>query len=130
MSLVKLEDVSLSFGDARLFSNLHLSINCGDRLGIIGDNGTGKSSLLRIMGKYSDDHEGRVTHSRGLRFEYVEQGFPDSWNEFTSLQVLEHCLTDFASDKWKVECVLELFRFPHSYWSLPFGQLSGGWKKC
>lgn len=129
MSLVKLEAVSLSYGDARLFSNLHLSINSGDRLGIIGDNGTGKSSLLRIIGKYSDDHEGRVVHSRGLRFEYVEQGFPDSWNEFTPLQLLENCLTDLASDKWKVECVLELFRFPSTYWSLPYCQLSGGWKK-
>jgi len=129
MSLVKLEDVSLSFGDATLFSNLKLSINSGDRLGIIGDNGTGKSSLLRIIAKYSDDYDGRVAHSRGLRFEYVEQDFPDSWNELTSVQVLENCLTDCASDKWKVECVLELFRFPPIYWSLPFAHLSGGWKK-
>ncbi|WP_242485757.1 ATP-binding cassette domain-containing protein [Pseudomonas sp. TH41] len=129
MPLVMLEDVSLSFNDARLFSNLHLSVNSGDRLGIIGDNGTGKSSLLRIMSKYSDDHEGRVAHSKNLRFQYVEQGFPENWDELTALQILENCLTDLASDKWKVECALELFRFPHSYWSLPFGQLSGGWKK-
>lgn len=129
MSLVTLENVSLSLNEKTLFSNLYLSINSGDRLGVIGDNGSGKSSLLRSIAKHLDEHEGSISHSRGLRCQYVEQGFSDHWNNSIALEILENCLSDAIADKWKAEYVFELLGFPKDYRTLTFAQLSGGWKK-
>ncbi|MFW0756660.1 ATP-binding cassette domain-containing protein [Pseudomonas sp. H11T01] len=129
MSLVKLESVSVSFNGEALFSNLNLSINSGDRIGIVGDNGSGKSSLLRSIAKHLDEYEGNITHSRGLRYQYVEQGFPDQWNESTAFEVLASCLSDPVTDSWKAEYIFELFSFPKDFRSLLVGHLSGGWKK-
>ncbi|WLH46749.1 ABC-F family ATP-binding cassette domain-containing protein [Pseudomonas beijingensis] len=129
MSLIKLENVSLSLNERSLFSSLNLTMTRGDRLGIVGDNGSGKSSLLRSIAKQLDEHEGNITHARGLCCLYVEQGFPDPWNESTAVEILENCLSDPISDKWKADYTLELFNFPKGHCSLPFAQLSGGWKK-
>jgi len=129
MSLIKLEGVSLSLNESSLFSSLNLTITSGDRLGIVGDNGSGKTSLLRSIAKLLDEHEGNITHARGLRCLYVEQGFPDLWSESTAVEILENSLSDPIIDKWKADYTLELFNFPKDYRSLPFAQLSGGWKK-
>jgi ATPase subunit of ABC transporter with duplicated ATPase domains len=129
MSLIKLESVSLSRNEKPLFSKLNLNITSGDRLGIVGDNGSGKSSLLRSIAKLFDEHEGNITHARGLRCQYVEQGFPNQWNESTALEVLINCLSDSITDKWKADYTFELFNFPKDYRTLPFVKLSGGWKK-
>jgi ATPase subunit of ABC transporter with duplicated ATPase domains len=129
MSLVKLENVSLSLGGKIIFSNLNLSINSGDRIGIIGDNGSGKSSLMRSMAKVLNEHEGNISHSRWLNCQYVAQGFSSGWDDSTALEILESCLKNRASDKWKAEYVFELLGFPKSYRTLRFCQLSGGWKK-
>lgn len=129
MSLAKLEGVSLSVNGSGLFSNLNLSINVGDRIGIVGDNGSGKSSLLRCIAKHVDEYEGNISHSRGLRCQYVEQGFPSQWSESTVFGILENSLADPIVDKWKSEYVLEVLCFPKEYRTLPFEQLSGRWKK-
>jgi ATPase subunit of ABC transporter with duplicated ATPase domains len=129
MSLVKLENVSLSLNGKTLFSDLNVSINSGDRIGVVGDNGSGKSSLLRSIAKHLDEHEGNIVHAKGLRCQYVEQGFPDKLDGSTSMEILTNCLSDAAGDKWKAEYVLELLGFPKDYRTLIFCQLSGGWKK-
>ncbi|BBP56881.1 ATP-binding cassette domain-containing protein [Pseudomonas sp. St316] len=129
MSLIKLDNVSLSIHGNLLFSHLNLTISSGDRLGIVGDNGSGKSSLLRSIAKILDEHEGDITHVRGLRCHYVEQGFPDEWNESSAVEILESCLSDATTDKWKADYTLELLNFPEGHRSLRFAQLSGGWKK-
>jgi ATPase subunit of ABC transporter with duplicated ATPase domains len=129
MSLIKLENVSLSINDKSLFSNLNLTLSSGDRLGIVGDNGSGKSSLLRSIAALLNEHEGNITHARGLRCAYVEQGFPIIWEASTAAEILEGFLVDPFTDGWKEDYTLELFNFPKHYRSLPFAQLSGGWKK-
>jgi len=130
MALVKLENVSLSINEKTLFSTLNLSINSGDRIGVIGDNGCGKSSLLRSIAKILDEHDGNISHARGLRCHYVEQGFPAGWDDSTASEILDNCLQSSVADRWKAEYVFELLGFPKDYRTLSFGQLSGGWKKC
>ncbi len=49
MSLLTLSDAQLAFGHWPLLNRANLSIEAGDRLGLIGRNGTGKSSLMRVM---------------------------------------------------------------------------------
>ncbi|MGF6327461.1 ATPase subunit of ABC transporter with duplicated ATPase domains [Pseudomonas sp. BS3782 TE3695] len=129
MSLIKLENVSLTRNETTLFSELNLNITSGDRLGIVGDNGAGKSSLLRSIAKLLDEHEGTITHARGLRCVYVEQGFADQWNDTTALDILIKCLPDPTAERWKADYTLELFNFPTDYRSLSYAELSGGWKK-
>ncbi|MFU2326560.1 ABC-F family ATP-binding cassette domain-containing protein [Pseudomonas sp. NFX98] len=129
MSLVKMEDVSLRLNSRSLFSNLNLSINSGDKIGVVGDNGSGKSSLLRTIAKNLNEHEGNIIHSRGMHCFYVEQGFPDAWKGVTAFRMLENTLSDPECDKWKVDYVFEFCGFPKKYRSLFFNQLSGGWKK-
>ncbi|MGX1172581.1 ATP-binding cassette domain-containing protein [Pseudomonas sp. R151218B TE3479] len=129
MSLIKVMNASLSIHAKTLFSDLNLTINRGDQLGIVGDNGAGKSSLLRSIAKQQDEHGGDIIHARGLRCLYVEQGYPAQWNESTAVEILENSLSDATKEQWKVSYTLELFNFPEGYRALPFGQLSGGWKK-
>lgn len=129
MTLVKLKGVSLSVNGNALFSNLNFSIFDGDKIGIVGDNGCGKSSLLRSIAKQLDEHEGDISHSKNLRCQYVEQGFSSQWDEFTALEILENCILDAASNGWRAGYIFEQFEFPMGHRSLLFKQLSGGWKK-
>ncbi|SDB37429.1 ATPase components of ABC transporters with duplicated ATPase domains [Pseudomonas sp. NFACC23-1] len=129
MSLIKVINASLSIHGKTFFSDLNLTINRGDQLGIVGDNGAGKSSLLRSIAKQQDEHDGDIIHARGLRCLYVEQGYPAQWGESTAVEILENCLSDATKDQWKVSYTLEMFNFPEGYRALPFNQLSGGWKK-
>lgn len=129
MSLIKVINASLSLHGKTFFSDLNLTINRGDHLGIVGDNGAGKSSLLRSIAKQQEEYEGDIIHARGLRCLYVEQGYPAQWDESTAIEILENILSDATKEQWKVSYTLELFNFPEGYRALPFGQLSGGWKK-
>jgi ATPase subunit of ABC transporter with duplicated ATPase domains len=129
MSLVKLEGVSLSLNGKTLFNDVNFVIQTGDKIGVVGDNGSGKTSLLRSIAKDLNEHDGHITQSRGLRCQYVEQGFPEQWIELSASEVLENYLPDPIDDRWKIEYTLELCGFPKDYRSLPCNQLSGGWKK-
>ena len=129
MPLIRLDNVSLRFNEKPLISNINMSIEAGDRIGIVGDNGVGKSTLLRCIVKQLEDYDGRITLAKGLRYEYVEQGFNSCWNELTPVNMLSACLDDPVTDQWRVHYVLELMNFPMSDRDLLFAQLSGGWKK-
>lgn len=129
MSLVKLEGVSLSLSGKVLFKDVNFSIQAGDKIGVIGNNGSGKTSLLRSIAKHINEHEGIIAHSKGLRCQYVEQGFPEQWDELSASGILESYLCDSVGDRWRVDYVLELCGFPKDHRSLPFNQLNGGWKK-
>ncbi len=71
--LVDLERVGFREPDRALFTDLSLTISDGDRLGIVGINGTGKSTLLRIMANRLEPDEGTVHRGRSVRIEFLEQ---------------------------------------------------------
>ena len=73
MTLLTLEDVAKGFNDRSLFSGLSLQIGDEDRVGLLGRNGSGKSSLLRILAGIDPPDEGQRTVRRGLRLGYLEQ---------------------------------------------------------
>jgi ATP-binding cassette subfamily F protein 3 len=73
MSLVVVEGLSLSFGGRTIFSDLGLRIGEEDRIGLIGRNGTGKSSLLRILGGAQEPDGGAVRAARSTRIGYLPQ---------------------------------------------------------
>lgn len=71
--MLQLNNVSLSFGNRVLFTEINLSLLEGDKVGLVGVNGTGKSSLLRIiMGELEPDG-GKISRRNGLRIGYLSQ---------------------------------------------------------
>ncbi len=76
MALLALRDVSLAFGGPPLFEGISLQLEAGDRLCLMGRNGTGKSTLLKlIMGELQPD-EGEIVRQQGLRVAVVSQDVP------------------------------------------------------
>jgi ATP-binding cassette subfamily F protein uup len=71
MNLLNMENVSKAYTDKVLFDKVSLGISAGDRVGLIGINGTGKSTLLRIAAGIEEPDSGQVTHARNLRIAYL-----------------------------------------------------------
>ncbi|MDQ1515653.1 MAG: transport system ATP-binding/permease protein [Actinomycetota bacterium] len=71
--LVDLERVTARRPDRPLFESLSLTISTGDRLGVVGVNGTGKSTLLRVLAGVGEPESGTVRRSRGLRVGFLDQ---------------------------------------------------------
>jgi ATP-binding cassette subfamily F protein uup len=71
--LVDLEEVSVRRGDRTLFHDLSLTVSDGDRVGVVGINGTGKSTLLRVVAGVEQCDSGQVRRGRGVRTGYLEQ---------------------------------------------------------
>jgi len=73
VSLVVVENAGLEFGGRALFSALGLRVGEEDRIGVVGRNGSGKSSLLKIIAGTSEPTSGAVRKSRALRIGYLPQ---------------------------------------------------------
>lgn len=73
ISYLQIENLSKSFGDRMLFSDLTLGIYEGDKIGIVAKNGAGKSTLMRIIAGEEDYDGGRIVPRDGLRIGYLEQ---------------------------------------------------------
>lgn len=129
MSLVKLEDLSLGYGAEPVFEGVAFSTADGDRLGVVGGNGSGKSSLLKCVAGSSDDYSGVVTRQKGLKSFYVHQGLIEkAEGEMACSNFLREYLTDVI-DEWKIDYTFELLKFPKKYRELQTRELSGGWNK-
>ncbi|QCP05099.1 ABC-F family ATP-binding cassette domain-containing protein [Brevibacterium sp. CS2] len=73
MHLLGCESVSLSYPNRTILDEVTLGISAGDRIGIVGRNGDGKSTLMRILAGVLDPDSGRVTARGGTRVGYLEQ---------------------------------------------------------
>jgi ATP-binding cassette subfamily F protein uup len=73
MALIVLTDAKLAFGHVDLLANTAFSLESGERVGLIGRNGTGKSSLLKILAGLEKLDDGTLQYQQGLRMAYVAQ---------------------------------------------------------
>lgn len=73
MSLIHLEHVTKLYDPDLILDDISVSIAPGDRIGLIGRNGTGKTTLIKIIGGMLLDFKGRVTSAKGLRIGYLSQ---------------------------------------------------------
>ncbi|MBA8907863.1 ABC-F family ATP-binding cassette domain-containing protein [Aminobacter ciceronei] len=130
MALINLRSLGVTLG-APLFSNLNLSVEPGDRLGIVAANGRGKSTLLRAITGAFEPTSGDITRSRGLRVGHVEQDVPASLIDMAFHDaVLAALPADQAeSESWRVDIVLDDLDVPEEMRQRPLSKLSGGWQR-
>ena len=85
MNLMTLENLSKSYSEKILLKDISLGINEGEKIGIIGVNGTGKSTLLKIIAGVEVPDDGTIIKANRVRVEYLPQN-PDYNEDFTVLQ--------------------------------------------
>lgn len=86
MSIFKAEGLYKTYGDKTLFDHISFHIEENERIGLIGPNGTGKSSLLKVIAGHESTEKGDITKPGSLHIEYLDQD-PDLDSPET---VLEH----------------------------------------
>ena len=71
--MIQCQSISKSFSQGPLFRDLSLFLDKGEHIGLIGENGTGKSTLLKILVKLESPDSGEVVRSKGVQIGYVAQ---------------------------------------------------------
>jgi len=103
--MIAVENLSKSFGEQVLFENISFRINRGERVGVVGRNGHGKTTLFRLVAGLETPDSGRITMPRNYRIGYVEQEI--HFTEETVLKEASKGLPPDASDQsWRVEKIL------------------------
>ncbi|SKA38544.1 ATPase components of ABC transporters with duplicated ATPase domains [Enhydrobacter aerosaccus] len=116
---------------AVLFSNLTLSVNAEDRIGLVAANGAGKSTLLHCLAGTAEATAGEITRARGLTVGHVEQEVPSDLLDLSFHDAVLRALSpDRAeSESWRVDLVLEELEVPEELRPRPLKALSGGWQR-
>ncbi|MEE2731522.1 MAG: ATP-binding cassette domain-containing protein [Pseudomonadota bacterium] len=76
MSLLRLRDIHLAFGGPELLNGTHLNLEKGERVCLVGRNGTGKSTLLKVISGQIKPDDGQIEMSPGTRIAWLEQEVP------------------------------------------------------
>jgi ATP-binding cassette subfamily F protein uup len=125
--VLELDKVSIERGGAELISELELRVSAGQRIGVVGPNGTGKSSLLlAILGELALS-SGELRHGLNTQVGYLDQqrsGLDDEQTVFDSLG--ERGEVESGGLKLDVASYLERFLFDRREQRVKVGQLSGG----
>ena len=78
MALISLQDVSIGFGGPRLMEAINLRIESGERIGLLGRNGMGKSTLLKLVSGDMQPHDGIIARQQDVRVAYLPQEVPQN----------------------------------------------------
>lgn len=129
MNLLTIKNFSKSITDKTLFTNADFSINDGEKIGVIGVNGTGKSTLLKIVAGVMDTDEGGVIKANKVKIKYLPQNpeFPEG------MTIYDYVISQNANEhhSWNMEGeaknILNILGF--SDYNQIVDKLSGGQKK-
>lgn len=79
MNIINIEHISKIFGEKVIFEDASFGIQQGDKIGIVGINGTGKSTLLRMIAGEEEPDQGQIIRQNGLKIAYLPQNpfFPE-----------------------------------------------------
>lgn len=107
-SYLQIENISKSYGPKILFEHIGFNINEGDKIALIAPNGTGKSSLMKILaGKDKSDSGGRIMFLKDIKIAFLEQEYDFEPENTIMEQILHHsCYT--TSDKRVWPCRKEI----------------------
>lgn len=129
MNLLNIEKVSKSYTDKILFDSVTLGINEGDRIGIIGINGTGKSTLLKMIAGLEEPDEGTVIKGKSVRVEYLAQipMFREDLNILENVVTGKKAKEEYRNLEGEAEAMLE--KLGITEYEGRIDTLSGGQKK-
>ncbi|MBI5878277.1 MAG: ATP-binding cassette domain-containing protein [Chloroflexi bacterium] len=103
MALISLREVTLSFGGPPLLDNINLQIERGERVCLLGRNGTGKSSLLRVVNGDLPPDRGAVWRAQDVRTAYMSQAVPFDLHGTVHDVIAQGLSADDAGDAWQRE---------------------------
>ncbi len=123
MSIINIEHVSKVYGDKTIFEDVSFGIQEGDKIGIVGINGMGKTTLLRlVMGEEHPD-AGQIVRQNGIKIAALSQNpeyLPDQ-------SVEEYAMAGAPDAGWKVQSILNQLGIMD--YSVKMGELSGGQRR-
>lgn len=132
-SFLQIENISKSYGPKILFEHIRFNVNEGDKIALIAPNGTGKTSLLRILaGKDKSDSGGKILFLKDIRIAFLEQEYDCDPQNGILDQILLHCqnFLSHCDDEHKAEFVQKVKEFLGNFGlhdtSRKMGELSGG----
>ena len=127
-TILELEGLAQSMGGRRLFTDLTLVLKPGDRIGIVGDNGTGKTTLVRTILGELEPERGKVGLGVNTRIAYLDQARAELDDDKTVLEEVagdsEH--VDLPDGPIHVRTFLRMMLFDDRFADTPVGTLSGG----
>ena len=129
--VIEFQDVDFAYGDKQILSHFNLLLQNKDRLGIVGDNGVGKSTLLNLIAGQLQPQSGQVIIGETVRVAYFSQqieGLDESKRVINYLQEVAEEVKA-GSGTTSIAELLEQFLFPRSSHGTLIEKLSGGEKK-
>lgn len=127
MNILNIEHISKIYGEKVIFDDVSLGIHSGDKIGVIGVNGTGKTTLLKIIVKINEPDKGQIICGNGIRVSYLPQN-----PEFPKRQsILEYVMDGKEHQDWKTESEAKTILTKLGIYDFDEGcnHLSGGQKK-
>lgn len=127
--LIQCQKLSKSYRSRPLFQNLTVSIEEGERLGVVGPNGAGKSTLMKIICGQVQPDDGKIASRKDLRVCYLQQ--EDEFEEKTVAEVLSKAAEILRLEAHEVKNRVEksISQFGFASGDQEVASLSGGWKK-
>ena len=126
--LLTAEKIFKSHGGRPILNGISLYLNEGDKIGVIGVNGIGKSTFLNILAQQEEPDEGTITRSAAVRVEYLRQN--PEWDE--KLTLLEHVFKGTSSnvrETKEYEAKTILTKLGLTEFDKPVSELSGGQRR-
>lgn len=99
---LQVEELTKSYGDRMLFDSITFGVNEGDKIGVIAKNGTGKSTLLRLLSGAEAPDSGKITYRNDLRVGFLEQN-PVFTPELTILENVITAIPEHDHEEWDKE---------------------------
>lgn len=125
--MISVENIHKSYGEHVLFEGVRFKINARERVGLVGRNGHGKTTLFRIIAGLESPDEGRLNIPRNYRIGYVKQHL-----EFSAATILAEGMQSLPANErdhhWKVERILIGLGFTQDDLNRPPGEFSGGFQ--
>ena len=106
MNYLSVENISKSYGERVLFEGLTFGLSQGDKVALIANNGTGKTSMLKIIAGQDASESGKITLRKGIRIGYLEQE-PLFNDNYTVKELLDNSSTEMMSIIRDYEIALE-----------------------
>ena len=129
--IIDIENLSKRFGDEVLIRNFSYNIQKDDRIGIVGKNGIGKSTLLRMIARQVDPDEGTIDIGETVKIGFLSQEYTIKNEEMRVIEFIREAAENIETSDGIATAsqMLETFLFPSNEQWTPISRLSGGEKR-